>query len=401
MANCTEIQEIAKEIRVGDIWGGIYCPENILQIQNCKLGKYCPTPTEEINCKKGYFCPHKTSEPWIRCYGCDAGAEEMVRDVIGYVVLSGALIVGLVAIFMALLKKYRAELFAQQMELLSRQADSLRTAVQYKERQQQLERLRPKLDIIAQRLAKMEQSTKSESFVSSSSGGSASIDTASPPTSPLQKPMRKAPLGIPTNQPAVKDTVAGTSSDGQIKFDAKKLFDLLDADESGDISYEEMNVVLELMPYELQNFVTRMQELGGKQSTETKVTRPVFCRYFLQVLEETKQLTVSPNEAAGIYDSIAAENGRGFVTEAMLYTSSLSNFLSDQQILSLIKVRRQKGNFYFLSLDGIMWLINSCWSCFCFILEISCHGGTTNVSSQCWKLVNAQSSNKSEGDQGP
>jgi hypothetical protein len=47
---------------------------------------------------------------------------------------------------------------------------------------------------------------------------------------------------------------------------------------------------------------------------------------------------VTPEEAAALYDEILNENGTNYLEDKMFYAASISRFLSDQQIFSLIKV---------------------------------------------------------------
>jgi hypothetical protein len=121
-------------------------------------------------------------------------------------------------------------------------------------------------------------------------------------------------------------------------FDARRIYDALDTDGDRELSYDELNVVLGLDEIELEHFFERMHELGGTDPSKTTVSRQCFVRHFLQVLEENSQLHVTPEEAAATYDGILKANGKDFVDEKMLYASSISRFLSDQQIYMLIKV---------------------------------------------------------------
>jgi Ca2+-binding EF-hand superfamily protein len=129
----------------------------------------------------------------------------------------------------------------------------------------------------------------------------------------------------------------------KLAFDARLVFDVLDADASGDVTFDELNVILGLNCLELGEFVRRMNELAGVTDKEkmTAVTRPVFVKYFLQVLKDTANLTVTFEEAEELYNEMAT-NGRAkldAIHMSKFYTSSMSDFLSDIQILDLIKVR--------------------------------------------------------------
>jgi len=70
----------------------------------------------------------------------------------------------------------------------------------------------------------------------------------------------------------------------------------------------------------------------------THVTRPVFAKYFLQVLTETSNLTISYEESNAMFDELACGNkSLNEINMNNFYTSSMSEFLSDSQILQLIK----------------------------------------------------------------
>lgn len=315
MSNCSDVRDLTTELYLGDVYGGIYCPKGRSSMINCPIGFYCPTPEEKISCPADFFCPHKSTEPSIKCARCKAEAKKLERYIFGYVVLGIGSALILLAIGISYLRKHKSELFQKQFEMLARQAGGVRLLQHRKERQEQLERLRPKLDIISKRLGKIENTSKMNS----------SHSTIDAPTDPDSSTRYRSSTLIVVD-------------DGTLVFDAKKIYDALDTDSSGDLSYEELNTVLALDKVQLQNFVERMQALGGKDEESETISRPVFVRYFLKVLEEMGHLQVSPGEAAIVYDEIVKENGKGYVDERMLYSSSMSKFLSDQQIYVLIKV---------------------------------------------------------------
>jgi hypothetical protein len=78
--------------------------------------------------------------------------------------------------------------------------------------------------------------------------------------------------------------------------------------------------------------------MSGHHSPHT-VSRPAFVTHFLDVLDQTMTLKISPDEAAATYDEIVASRRKKILYERMLYQSSLSYFLSELEILTLIKVR--------------------------------------------------------------
>ena len=141
----------------------------------------------------------------------------------------------------------------------------------------------------------------------------------------------------------------------EVRFDARRVFDALDEDSKGELTFNELNLILGLDELELSEFVRRINELAKEPRDKNTVTRPVFVKYFLQILEETSNLTVSFEEAGDLFDEMA-DDGKTQLQEihmSKFYNSSMSNFLSDLQICDLIKVRRFKiqMDFKWLFLD--------------------------------------------------
>eukprot|EP00538_Stauroneis_constricta_P012480 CAMPEP_0119548188 /NCGR_PEP_ID=MMETSP1352-20130426/2157_1 /TAXON_ID=265584 /ORGANISM="Stauroneis constricta, Strain CCMP1120" /LENGTH=1292 /DNA_ID=CAMNT_0007593377 /DNA_START=125 /DNA_END=4003 /DNA_ORIENTATION=- len=320
MANCTELQLAAIEFyEVGDVFGGISCPRGKSTIQNCPVGSYCPTPEVVEPCPSGYFCPHKSRDPDLfDCDACDAGSTAMKRDQYGYVVLGILLALALAYIFLVMLKTYKKDLYDELVKLQQRQTDSLRMIMTQNQKKQdeQLERIRPKLEIISSRLEKM------------SNQGTLVYKRTS-----VQS---LAPSGSTTN-------VASNIKDPAIGFDTRRMFEILDTNDDKQLSYDELNAVMELRSVELHEFVRRMNDLDTTIADSHFLSKLTFVKYFLQVLEETTHFTVTPDEAAELFDSIVndeqtpAKNNKSTIRSDWLYTSSISNFLTDAQINAMIK----------------------------------------------------------------
>ena len=86
----------------------------------------------------------------------------------------------------------------------------------------------------------------------------------------------KAPTG--TN---LKSTAIQFTDQGQVSFDAAKLFDSIDTNGDGVLSYSELNVILQLDPLELNDFVRRMNALGsGTETDQHRVTKGCVCGVF-------------------------------------------------------------------------------------------------------------------------
>jgi hypothetical protein len=91
-----------------------------------------------------------------------------------------------------------------------------------------------------------------------------------------------------------------------------------------------------------------MNSADSHRSPHT-VSRPAFVAHFLDVLDQTMTLKISPDEAAATYDEIVAGRRKEILYERMLYDSSLSYFLSELEILTLIKVRNMV--FFIAAID--------------------------------------------------
>jgi hypothetical protein len=197
------------------------------------------------------------------------------------------------------------------------------------QQKQMLEKLRPKIELISRRLSKFEESAMlGEPLRSSSRHGGDAIGSSS------KHGKRTTQMGI---------DIVGDS----IKFDARRVFDILDTDCSGEVTYNQLNVILGLNDLELKEFIRRLNEMAGSESNNSLfVTRPVFVKYFLQVLTETTNLTISFEEAEALFDEMAEDTKDGWksqiwvneVNMSKFYSSSMSEFLSDSQIYDLIKV---------------------------------------------------------------
>ena len=284
---------------------------------NVMSGSYCPTPEEVEACPAGSFCSHKSAKPWIECSNCEEGAMSIQRDTFGYIIFGLGSLLLAIGVFVTCFRRYKKDLWDKQADLLANQVDSISVLKRRKEKMEQLERLKPQLEIIAKRLSKME-------------------GTATP------APEEGGPGPKKSSIPKVDST---TKTEEMIQldkqhFNAGRIFNFLDTNNDGKLSYEELNTVLGLEDVELRNFVRRMQELGGQGEDSTEVSRGTFTRYFLNVLEENSHLHITVEEAAELYDEMLEEHDTTKLKERMLYSSSsISRILTDQQIYMLSKVR--------------------------------------------------------------
>jgi len=311
-ANCTDLVSQYKDVlHIGNIFGGIYCGEEEERtgVTNCPVGSYCPDPETMLPCPAGYFCPHKTQTPAIICYKCPEGSLTLARDFYGWVLLTIIAVFVLLYIAWGLLTRYNKSIAFHVNELEKRLVTKMANRKANKDAEQakhkrDIEKLKPKLEVINYRLAKLEPAD--DSIHDGKQNSNASIVTS-----------------IRINN-------------DEILFDATTLFDVLDKDASGDLTYQELNAILGLTHAELKEFIRRMNEMADLSSAKTSVTRPVFAKYFVEVLTETSNLTISYDEAVAMYNELAGNNSKE-INMVKFYSSSMSDFLSDTQILEVIK----------------------------------------------------------------
>lgn len=298
-------------------------------MENCPLGRYCPEPNLKLVCPEGKYCPYKSAEPWLDCPTCDEGATDLGRDFTGLIIMALLIpIIVLVLIASYLREKYK-DAIAKNFKFLSTRRRHLNPQkIDKKKRQDQLSRLKPKLAVIAKRLNNvMAQNNASEAT-------SESVTTASDSRKLVQ--------------------LSSNDQSEEIDFDVRAVFDALDENGDGVLQYSELNVVLGFEKKELELFVASMSKLSSaandtipsrnkpNEVVTASVSRPVFVNYFLKALEGVANLQVSADEAAMTYDSILLDNGSPVLHSNDLYASSISNFLSDFEIMQLIKVRRNQ-----------------------------------------------------------
>lgn len=156
---------------------------------------------------------------------------------------------------------YNKELANQLAELQAGSMYAMKNTVTYRKRKKTLQSLKPKLQVIEKRLKS--KSDLDASFLS-------------------------------------------TDRD-DIQFDASRLFDVLDADGNGELSYKELNTVLKLPPIPLREFANRMNQAGKAPPGTNYISRPVFTRYFLTALEASSHFEPTPDEAATLFDDLIIE----------------------------------------------------------------------------------------------
>lgn len=302
MANCTRIRIAAVIYGFGDIHAGSFCPADEVYLRNCPIGYYCPNPSTMIPCPEGYFCPHKTSKPEIPCPRCGEGEESMQRDLYGFVFL-WFILIGLVMYAMvSTFRRYRKETYEEFKKKANRQLNPMLRAKVHQDEMNRIEKIRPKLFSIAQRLKQLPP------HVMEDAAGRRHVD-----------PIKFA-------------------ADGKIQYNPRALFDVLDQNRDGFLNFADLQQILELNREQMVVFIRRMQELDAtsihpKQET---ISRNCFVSHFLFVLEETNNFGPTQQDAAVLFDTLDMD-GRGYIPCASLYVSKLALFLTDPQINQMIK----------------------------------------------------------------
>mmetsp|Transcript_22505 Transcript_22505/g.34009 ORF Transcript_22505/g.34009 Transcript_22505/m.34009 type:complete len:512 (-) Transcript_22505:2114-3649(-) len=312
IANCADIANAAiDQFQYGNIHDGLMCPDMSPYYGVCNVSYYCPDPATQKPCPAGYFCPYKTREPFLKCVNCPEGSPTLMRDTWGYIVLTLYFVFAIFYIIVQLLKSY-SEGAAARIEKLKSQVVNIMDVEQHLvSKQDKLNRLRPKFEIILSRLKGISFDSQEEKAEDTDSS---------------------------TRDEASSECIA-IDKNGNVKFDALKFFHMIDLDGSGTISYEELNAVLQFDPPELQEFIKRMQELG-KESGDT-ISKDTFMKYFLYVLEKVTHFKLTEEEAGNYWDDMARKTGInpevGKIDLHEMYNTSVSNSLTDTQIRDVIK----------------------------------------------------------------
>ncbi len=208
----------------------------------------------------------------------------------------------LVWILFGVVRKYRSDLVSRFVDLSSRSIDTARSLYRRNQRVKELERLKPKLFAIQKRLEQVKN-----------------VETS---TMPISSSLRNTSTPL-----SIQDS-------GRIHYNAGALFDTLDKDHNKKLDFEELQRVMELKPEQLEAFVKRMNELAGNEMSSTSISRPVFVKYFLRVLEETSHFGPTTLEVEELFQELS--QGEDWVAYSDFFHSRLAVFLSDPQINELI-----------------------------------------------------------------
>ena len=128
-----------------------------------------------------------------------------------------------------------------------------------------------------------------------------------------------------------------------IGHDNDKLFDAIDVDGSGIISYEELDKAMALTGDQLKMFIRQMNRKAGNEDNDKFISRECFVKYFFETIQAASNFDPTVEDAKLVFDSIPRNNRKSMgevdmVALESLYASSLSTFLSEKQILTLIRL---------------------------------------------------------------
>ena len=259
-------------------------------------------------CPAGLFCEAKTSAPTVvggarTCSRCEAGADDPQLSQ-GEFVLQVTIFVVLVLMFVATWARRKLKWDMYQFKMNFSEGNTSEELQAIKRDKDKYSLLKPKLEVIAERLDKLR--------------GREMI--------PQDKNARSS-LGR-------NRSILFANQAGDILFDANAFFDMLDRNGDGLLSFDEINTILCLNQEQLELFIENMRKRSHVRRTDNRVSRTTFERGFLSALAEASQLGPTSEEVAELFDNIS--EGEELVQYAKLYDSSLSSFLSDLQIYGLV-----------------------------------------------------------------
>jgi len=358
MFSCDELRRIAREeYGFGDVLAGIWCPlayPNAGWIRNCPAGSYCPDSNANLTCPAGKFCGYKTSSLTLEggavpCQRCDAGVtsktlsrEQKITSWVVFSVLCFIVVIRIIRRYIMIDKeKVFGALHVDSVVGAMRGEGDLQR-VSHKQEQEKYTRLRPKLELIAERLRR---------------GSCCQIENEDA-----------------NNSTPPQDDILYISKSGDIMFNANAFFDILDKNKDGVLSFTELNEVMCLGDNQLKAFIANMQ--ARRPHFEQKstahlgtVSRDTFVRCFLDALADAANLEPTPEEAERLFLEIAGEVGstptsrrRGLRSsfkssmstpllsipvERLHMSPTLTSFLSDMQIYGIVsrfkKKQREEG----------------------------------------------------------
>ena len=247
------------------------------------------------------------------CPLCPEQAEVLVRNQVGFYVFYACL--GLVAAY--ILGVYVFKYWTEQLYKLSliekRKLDPFKKLNIFDQREKRMKRIRPTLETLARKMEENKIGTRK---------------------------VKNDILKIPE------------SDDPQFHSQAlRALFNSLDDDDSGTLSYNEFNTLLGMNQVQLQQFIGGMNSRAGLDYDTKVLTRAVFVKNFLPVLEECSHFAPDEEDAIALFDEMARyerETGRGS-HDPPESSQGVDNGENDDNVEIRFETFREKDFFHFLS----------------------------------------------------
>ena len=351
-----------EEYGFGDVLAGIWCPFRLPEqgfVWNCPKGSYCPDSTTNIECPQGMYCDIKTSSLTLEggampCERCGAGTEtktqstaQMVTQWVIFCLLCLIVLSRIVIRFIRIDNEKLLSALAIDTVMEATKGEGEVQRVDHKKEQEKYSRLRPKLELIAERLRKIRNNSANDS------------------------------------PPPQDDDIFYVTKSGDIVFDANAFFDVIDKNKDGVLSFTELNEIMCLGEDQLNAFIANMQaRMPQLEQRVTRhlgtVSRETFVKCFLDALADAAHLEPTREEAERLFLEIAEmveDAGNTPTTRApsrlsltarrvsltapnkpaslsvsydKLHTSpALTSFLSDMQIYGIVsrfkKKQREEG----------------------------------------------------------
>jgi len=245
----------------------------------------------------------QTQVPEIVVQQSPEGATSLQRETYGYIGLAVAL--GVILCFMAwiVFKSRNQEAAARLADFQDLTLGVVTDAMTYRKQQDKLQQLKPKLKYIEKKLLKAAGSKR-------------------------------------------QSLALNTDDHGRIQFNARKLFDAMDENGDGELSFKELNRIMKLKPAAMKQFMHKMNQAGHAPAGTDSVSRAIFIRHFLTALEASSHFEPTQDEAAALFDEIAEgckatttsrKKGDIQIPHEAFFSSPLANFLNESEINELLK----------------------------------------------------------------
>jgi len=303
--SCQDARKVPIDAGYGDLHAGSYCPAGSSGMVFCEQGNYCNATnmTQSLPCPEGFFCPLKTSDPTIICKGCNKGATSLMSNVfVDEVLYTLSSLFGLgfvvccINLFMSrkskikIKKGRRIKQHERRLSGASKASDgSDADTYLYEDR-----RIAHLLDLIQSRVDNM----------------------------------------------TIRNVDCGTF-DLHADFACENLFDQLDMDCNGILSFNELNIILQLSETQIKYFVREMNKEAGVESNTKTVSKQTFVNHFYECISNASYFDPTAQEAAEIFDTLDL-NGDGFIQGLELHISPINGVLTPMQIQSILKNFRKK-----------------------------------------------------------